>query len=1143
MIERIGDYVVRLMQGGTVEIVLLIVLVVVALVLLLVAVWILWKLLVLLGKGLLWLSRRGVDAARGQSRARREARLAAPPLVATGWSSSTRIGLRRALAEARRLVESDALCLLVVSGEGVGDLYRSLGLTPPGAGTIGIAAGGPALLIDATKADSRTLRKVVNALPWRRPVDAVVALVGPGGIPGDSLARAASIARFAGMRVALHFVFPSSGQIAAWRVIEPHDRDGDAICSQLAADAARGWLSGGSREGLENLAVAQSRETPASLSRSLSAAPSSVVDIASLGFGGVGLRAAVAQTVERTRPASASSSAMWAGVTVLAAGAALAALVAVTGLDRASSLRATLDTASREAAVPWTAEGIDTIPSAARVRRMAGLGARLAKFSETSPLTPLAAFTPGYDSPRHLGAAFLEAYVLRPLAAAMDRRARERFTPSDDPRRWVEEAREVGEWLAAWEGLADDPREVDVRRLLVAAFGGDESAWSEGTDLALVRTGARPPAPSQGGLDVDGLIALARSGFVLTMQQWADKVYTNGPVATAARRASDRSASWREQHAALVDLRAALQDPSQQWLTAAEDRPDHGFELRVLGRAVTLALLGQANALEAKAAVSRIRIDARKAVPYFVLPQIGPLMVRTSRGGQASGGSSLSLSPEAAAWLAFLDRVANAGFAELPQDPPEPLAGLVTVDPGLVSETLRRLRTFDRFGADLPAGLPAAVAHDLLRELASELVLGVAADVERAQRPLAATGIPAERAERLARIAPALVDLAEVEGWLRDRHAVQEADRVFSVSVRVAEGVLMASTETLVEEDPLGLYVDPAADRNVLVRRFERGVVRLGRVHEQFAAPFLDAATEGGGWAALQWRNMARDIEAYRRGDPDSVLSGLEGMVRAYVEDPVAACERPRPAAAAGRDDYVAGSLLRFRAQIDGACVSSNLARSRDVYEDLLDYFDRNIAWLWPYANDERASEVPASTLADFVSRLHDARDDLTRFSDAVAAAALADSANFWLRGDDGGAIVRFRIRWRARPSEERLAENIIEIGIEGADLDADGNYTWRYGSPLNVRFRLAKNSSYRFARAVEPPRRELTITGGGNGGMLRAFAGLANGALSFEAELVDERNESHVLRVTARVTRPDGTPLTLPRFPELTLATASQSH
>ena len=1129
--SQISGYAGRLMSGGTIEIVLLIILVVVALILFLVALWILWKLLVLLGKGLLWLFRKGAEVVQGRSQSMREARLAAPPAVATGWSSSPRIGLRRALMEARRLAGPDALRIVIVAGEGMSDICRSLGLTPPGVGTVGIAAGSNTMLIDASNADNQALRRLANALPWRRPVDAVAALVEPDGIPPDALARAANFARITGTRIAMHFVLPSSGKMTAWRTIDSRNQDGDEICSQLAADTVRIWLAGGSREGLKELALAQSRELPNALDRALAVAPSSIVDIASLSFSGAGLRAGVAQTVERTRPTSVPGLMMWGAVAILAVGIALAYLVAINGLARASALRAAVDTASREASASWTAEDIDAIPSGARVRRIAGLSARLADLSQFTPLMPLAPLVPNYSAPEKLGAAFLDGYVLRPLATALDRQTRERLAPGDMPRRWIEDARIVSEWFAAWEGLADDPLEVDLRRLFVAAFGGDQNAWAEGTELALVRTGVKPPTASQGGLDIDGLTELARSNFVVTMQRWADTVYTNGPVARAARQANDRSTNWREQHAALVDLRTALQDPSQQWLTAAEDRPDHRFELRVLGRAVGLALIGQVSAIEAKAAISRIRIDARGAAEYFILPKIGPIMVRSSTGGQGGGGASLSMTPEAVAWLAFLDRIANAGFADLPKVAPTPLVGLVTVDPVVVSEARRKLQIFDQFASDLPADLPPSVAQNLIRELASELVIGITISVEQALRIRNIKGIASEQAGRLASIAPSLDDLAEIEDWLRQRQAEDEGDRVLSVRARVAEGVLVASAGVLAEEDPLGIYLDPAADRNALVRRYERGLARMSRIHEQYAVPFIESATQGRGWAAVEWRNMAQDIAAHQRGDIDSVLSGLEGMLRAFAENPAEACDAPR-VATVGRDDYLARALARFRAEFDYACSERNLAESRAAYLRIADYFNRHVAWLWPYSSDGTAPELAPSTLAEFATQLHAAREDLVRLNDPLAI-DLAENAKFWALDNDGGAAVRFRIDWRARPSEEHLAENIIEFVIDGASLDEAGIYTWRYGAPLVLKIRLAKNALYRFVKANDPEQRELAVTSEGNGALLRVFSGLSNGALTFRAEVFDDENVRDMLRATARVTNADGVPMTLPKFSE----------
>ena len=1132
MFSRVVDIVSALMAGGTMEIILLIVLIIVALIVLLVAIWLAWKLLVLLGKGIAWLARTGNEKYKERSAASREERLAAPPLVAVGWSSSTRLGLRRAMLEARRLAGPDALRIVVVAGSGIGNLFRGLGLTPPGVGRIGIGASPDTVLIDASSADSSTLRKLGRALPWRRPLDGVAAVVDDGGIPSEALARTAGFARSLGLRTALHFVFPSSGATAGWRVIDAQNRNGDAICSQLAADATRAWLTEGDREGLTELALAQNRELPTALDRALAVSPSAV-DIASLSLGAAGLRGAVAQTTERTRPDTAPSLVAWAGVAILGIGLLLTTLAVVTALDRSAELRAAVSSAEREASVAWSAENIDSIPSAGRVRRVAGLSVRLAEESAFSAGMPAAWLVPNSSAAQRLGEQFLVAYVLAPLATALDNEARRNLQPDDDPTRWIESARVVSEWLVAWEGLEDDPEEVDIRRLFVAAFGGDQSAWAEGTDTALIATGAKPPPPALGGLDVDGLTTRARDNFVVTMQRWADRVYTNGPVATAARRAIDRSANWREQHAALVELRAALQDPSQQWLTAARDEPDYAYELRILGRALALPLLGQENALMAKAAVAKVRIDAREAAEYFILPEIGPLMVRSSSGGQGSGGGpSLTMTPEAEAWLSFLDRVAKAGFANLPKDTgTPPIGGPVSMDAVAVSEVRSRLRVFDQFASNLPANLPPAVAGNLVRELSSELVVGTAVGVEQALRPVYQVGMPTEQAQRLVRSASSLADLREVESWLRERTAESEADRVLAARGRVAETLLAASAEALAQEDPLGIHLDPSADGNALVRRMDRGIARLRTMHEQLAAPFVEPGVSQG-WATVNWRHIGEELDAFQRGNTDAALSGLEGMVRALSDDFAAACDAPRAAVAAGRDDYVVIALSRFRTQMDNACNRLDLERAQRRFEQVADYFQQHIAWLWPYSTDANAPELPTSTVNALVQRLHDVRDDLKLLSDPFAH-TLGESAAFWSRDDDGNACVQFRVFWRARPSDEHLAENIINVDLNGTTLDEDGVQTWRYGSPVALRVRLASNSAYRFVDAVDPEEREVVLSESGNGALLRLFSRLAGGAMTFELPVLDGEENTHIMRVTARITNADGASLTMPHFPD----------
>ena len=1126
MLSRIYDFVMQMLSGGTMEIVLLIVIIIVALILLVLAVWLALKILVLLGKGIFWLAGWIAGRARAGSEARREAALGRPPPVATSWSASTKISLRGALAQARRVTGPDTFRIVVVEGKGMSDLCRSLGLMPPAAGMIGVAAGGDTILVDASNADTRALRRLAGALPWRRPADGIAVLVDTDGIPREAVARAVTFARASGFRTALHFVLPSASETAAWRIMDANHRDGQTVCTALASDTVRIWLGGGSREGMNELALAQSRNLPAALSRALAVAPSAILDVASLCFGGAGLRGAVAQTVERTRPAAAPGFTTWAGVAVFAAGLVLAALAFTVAEDRARTLDRLVDQAAREASVSWTAEGIDAVPSSARVRRVAGLGDRLSGLSEFSELVPLASVVPYNGAARRLGRAFLSGYVLRPLAVTLERKSREILAPSASPEEWVENARQVGEWVAAWEAMDEQPGEVDIQALLADAFGGDKDAWPEGIDGALVQADVRVPNAAEGGLDIDHLRTLAPSNFIATMQRWADTVYTNGPVATAARRATNRSASWREQHQALSELRTHLQDPTQQWLTATEDRSDHAVELRLLSRALGLALVGEVPVLEAKAAVARIRIDARGAAEYFLLPDIGPLLVRSGSGT----GPNLSMTPAVHAWLRFLDKIAHSGFANLPADTAPRLVGPVTLDIATVHEARRRLQVFDQFASNLPADLPPSVSQALIQEVAGELIVGIADNVERAMRVAGELGLASERAERRMQVLPALEALLEIEDWLLERNGLAEAERVEAVRGRVAATVLSAAAEVLVEEDPLALPFDPTADANAMVRRFERGLSRLQRIHEQFAQPFVGAAEQFGDWNVVEWRDITTDIDRHRRGDAGADLSAIEGIVRAVAEDASGACESPRPQPSM-RGDYIARSLARLRSDLDEFCGAEVYARIAAVYDRAQTYFDNHVAWLWPYANDDQAPELAASTLAAFLAELAAVRE-LPALPNAPLAGLFEESLDFWTVDTAGTPGVRFRIEWRTQRSQESLAEHVAEATLLGVDCDEERICTWRYGSPFGIRIRLAANSPYRFVPGRQTDGDDWTIAASGNGGFLRALGDSASGGLlTLAHEVRSADGDVRTLRVTARLSHPDGRALVLPRF------------
>ena len=406
---------------------------------------------------------------------------------------------------------------------------------------------------------------------------------------------------------------------------------------------------------------------------------------------------------------------------------------------------------------------------------------------------------------------------------------------------------------------------------------------------------------------------------------------------------------------------------------------------------------------------------------------------------------------------------------------------------------------------------------------------GATASVELALRPVAQVEYRNDRALRLARIEPAVKGMEEIEEWLIAYGAKAEADQVLEIRARVAETALESGAGVLAEEDPVGVYIDETADPDAMIRRFERGVEHLRRLYKQYGAPYKDAAMLGAHRVAFEWNAIGHDIEAYDRGDPNAALSALEGMIQAFARDPRTACTKKNATHASARDDYVARALRRFHSQRTAQCERLAFEMAKSTYDELVEHFDRQVVGLWPYTADAAAREVPATTMRALVERIEGSGDALSQL-DGRFVQILEDHLELWTVEPDS-LSVSFRVKWRARRAQEQHAEHLIDIELEGVHTDEDGVHTWRYGSPIAVRLRLAKNSPYRFVGSADGDRREWLHRGEGNGGLIRWFENLENGAWSIKAEVADGAGAREQLRITAQVTDPEGAPATVPDF------------
>ena len=138
-----------------------------------------------------------------------------------------------------------------------------------------------------------------------------------------------------------------------------------------------------------------------------------------------------------------------------------------------------------------------------------------------------------------------------------------------------------------------------------------------------------------------------------------------------------------------------------------------------------------------------------------------------------------------------------------------------------------RLRGFDRLVAELPRGLPFDVFAATVAEVEAEVRTGTLNAVERAVRPFDQSAYEDRLTVALSELESGIEALDEIAAWFSERAASAESDALLAVRSRVALTVLGAGADVLEARDPLAIHFDPGADRQAMVRRFERGVATL----------------------------------------------------------------------------------------------------------------------------------------------------------------------------------------------------------------------------------------------------------------------------------------------------------------------------
>ncbi|MCY4453014.1 MAG: hypothetical protein OXC01_13775 [Immundisolibacterales bacterium] len=826
----------------------------------------------------------------------------------------TLAGPGRAIRAAFALAGADAVRLVLTGDRSHADrILEGLGTDPPPDAILRVAARPGLVVVDATGAGARSLRRLARALPRRRPVDGIGWVTDLEGEDDRGAASAARLAKSLRVRAALHVVVPGDHDLPIFVTVP------DAAAPDLRA-LVRGfvmrlvleWLYRGGRPTFRSPPPGTDGGMAPALEAAIGTACSKSLRLSSLARGGSGLAVAVASTWDRTVPDERVHCWRWAGAAVLAAGVALGGLGIHSQAKHAEKVERALSVLAP--VLPEAASEPGTLAGGSKARRYVQAAQALVRAAGPSVFSPLSGLHPGIGPLSSLARRAVRDAVIRPAQGVIRDRVAHELAPQADPDRWLDRA---GDALAGVGASGSDA----TAGLLAAAYGGSAARWARELDRLPRALRSVEIAASRE----------ASHGFVETMEAWARNRYANGVPLGVARRAAGAS-DWRGRMNALRELDTALETEEALWL--ARRGADPRLE-RILSRA--RGILDEPTLARARAAAGRAQADARTEIEGLRAPGDAPLVELDGSEGPelAAAASGLLRAYESLAEEdLFAGKGETAGAAEWPgSSPRKVLASL---------ERLERRLAETRIGQDFEESLRTEVEAAAFDEAARRIEAGPIG-------PFAAEERAAARAiERLA----------------RTRGAYRAADRFATWTGRLDELRARAALDAVEEDDPLAVEFDGETDRHAVLDRVTGGIERLDALYRS-AADLRD----------FRWREIGRTLRGYRDGDRSSVLTRMAERAREYAGRGAAACRGTivetggRPPRAAG---YPQRAWAAFARRLDAVCREAAVRAAADADEDLRTYYREHLAWRWPYSDLPSAPAVPRSTLAELLRRATD---------------------------------------------------------------------------------------------------------------------------------------------------------------------------
>lgn len=819
---------------------------------------------------------------------------------------------RRAVIRALGIAGENAPRLVLTGDSRHADrVLAGLGTDPPPPAELRVAARPGLMVVDATRAGERSLRRLARALPRERPIDGI------GHVPildreesrgeADSADRLARLLR---VRAALHVVVPRESDRPIFEPCPgpnaPNPRD---LVRGLRERLVHAWLAGGARPYLGGGAPEPDERFEARLESAIGRSRSGSLVLSSLAWGGRGLTAAAEAAWDRTVPREPCIRGKWVGAAALAAGVVLGSVAALAEAERAAGLESALSELAP--VLPRAYADPASVSGEARALRFSEAAARLERAAAPRVSSPLSGLLPGGAVLRKLASRTIADAVVRPAEATLRRRLARDLRPGADPREWLNRATRALARTA--ESGPFGPAAV-----LAAAYDSPQGAWRRRLAGAIRGFPARAFDPLTDG---------ERDGFVRTMEAWIRDRHAKSDLLRHARNAAD-APGWRGRRAALQSLEGALTAGADRWSSPGGADPE--LE-RNLARA--RGVLDEKTVKRARAAASRAGGKFRRELAGLLLVGAYPLVEMEEDGPPV-------LSRAANGLLRAYETLSTEDLL----DPHRGRAPGTTAARFTAREVLASLKRLEGRIAEV-----GGIGRDLHNRL--KLELETSAFDEAAERLETTAAVPLAAGEWAA--------VQEIEGLARDKGAWPAAVRIGAVRARLEESTSRAALRAIEVEDPLAVDFDADTDRRAVLERVVAGIDRLDALYRQ------EPGSGGVRWAAL-----GRTLRGYRNADRSSVLTRFVERARDYAERGANGCSGPAKGESGHTPrSYPERAWASFERRLDALCRDAGAGAALAAEDRLRSFYREQLSWRWPYSDEPGAPVVPRSTLVELLRR------------------------------------------------------------------------------------------------------------------------------------------------------------------------------